>query len=366
MASPPHLLTLADLSVKQLKSSLTHAAYLKRVSLPILQPRPHGSYTLFPPKTLSDKTIALLFSKRSTRTRLSAESAAHLLGGHPMFLSSADIQLGVNESLQDSARVIGGLVDGVFARVGDHSEIVTLAQHSPVPVLNALSSLWHPTQILADLLTLLEHLPSPDPLPTAPISSISPGHSIPADAVPGDLPPKLDFDVLKGLTISWLGDSTNVLHDMLVTYPRLGAKVRVAVPKEYPCPGEVWDRVVQLGCDKGIDWSDDPLRAVEGADIVVTDTWVSMGQESEKAARLRAFAGYQVTEALCKQGGAAEDWKFLHCLPRKPDEVDDGVFYGKRSLVWEEAENRKWTIMALFEYVPPFFLLVGCASWSWS
>ncbi|KZO97377.1 ornithine carbamoyltransferase [Calocera viscosa TUFC12733] len=349
MASPPHLLTLADLSVKQLKSTLTHAAYLKRVSLPILQPRPHPAHTVFPPKTLQDKTIALLFSKRSTRTRLSAESAAHLLGGHPMFLSGADIQLGVNESLRDSARVIGGLVDGIFARVGDHSEIETLAAHSPVPVLNALSSLWHPTQILADMLTLLEHLPTPKPLPTAPISSTSPGHTVPPEALLGELPPQLDFDVFKDLTIAWLGDSTNVLHDMLVTYPRLGANVKVAVPKAYPCPGEVWDRVHELGCEKRIDWSSDPLQAVRDADIVVTDTWVSMGQEAEKAARLKAFAGYQITEALCKAGGAAEDWKFLHCLPRKPDEVDDDVFYGKRSLVWEEAENRKWTIMALFE-----------------
>ncbi|EJT98245.1 ornithine carbamoyltransferase [Dacryopinax primogenitus] len=347
--SPPHLLTLADLSVKQLKSTLTHAAYLKRVSLPLLQPRPHPAFVVQPPKSLSEKTIALLFSKRSTRTRLSAESAAHLLGGHPMFLSSADIQLGVNESLRDSARVIGGLVDGIFARVGDHTEVEMLAKHSPVPVLNALSSLWHPTQILADLLTLLEHLPSPSPLPTAPHASTSPGHSVPPDMLPADAPPNLDFGVLHGLTLAWLGDSTNVLHDMLVTYPRLGAKVRVAVPKSYPCPPEVWERVKQLGCEKGIEWSDDPLHAVKGADIVVTDTWISMGQESEKSARLAAFQGYQVTESLCRAGGAAEDWKFLHCLPRKPDEVDDEVFYGKRSLVWEEAENRKWTIMALFE-----------------
>jgi len=149
------------------------------------------------------------------------------------------------------------------------------------------------------------------------------------------------------LTIAYVGDSANVLHDMLVTYPRLGHTLRVASPPQYRAPPEVMDRVHQLGCNKGILWVDDPKEAVKGANVVVTDTWISMGQEAEKEERLRAFQGYQVTEELCQN--AAQDWKFLHCLPRKPHEVDDEVFYGPRSLVFQEAENRKWTIMALFD-----------------
>jgi len=141
------------------------------------------------------------------------------------------------------------------------------------------------------------------------------------------------------------------LHDMLVTYPRLGHKLRVASPDDpkYRAPQPVWNRVLELGCDTGIWWGTDPREAVRGADVVVTDTWISMGQEAEKEERLKAFKGYQVTETLCREGGANPDWKFLHCLPRKADEVDDEVFYGPRSLVFSESDNRKWTIMAVFD-----------------
>lgn len=206
-----------------------------------------------------------------------------------------------------------------------------LAKYSPVPVLNALSSLWHPTQILADLLTLHEH-----------------AHLFPIEHPPAE---KGRLAKLGPLTVAYVGDSANVLHDMLVTYPRLGHKLRIASPENerYRAPKAVWDRVVELGCDKGIHWTADPREAVQGADVVVTDTWISMGQEAEKEQRLKDFSGYQVTEQLCKEGGASPDWKFLHCLPRKPHEVDDEVFYGPRSLVFEEADNRKWTIMAMFD-----------------
>ncbi|KDQ08382.1 hypothetical protein BOTBODRAFT_37960 [Botryobasidium botryosum FD-172 SS1] len=336
---PPHLLTLADLSVAQITRVLAHSAHLKRVSYPLLRPTstPNSppSPSSLPPQTLSHKTIALLFSKRSTRTRVSAETSAALLGGNAMFLGKEDIQLGVNESARDTVQVLGGMCQGIFARVGEHSEIEELVKYSPIPVINALSSYWHPTQILADMLTLHEH--SNLFAPTPPSSSSSNSES--------ELPP------LRPLTIAYVGDSTNVLHDMLVTYPRFGHSVRVATPRAdaYQCPAPVWDRVQELGCDKKIWWGPDPREAVHGADVVVTDTWISMGQEAEKAQRLKDFQGYQVTEALCKEGGANPDWKFLHCLPRKQDEVDDEVFYGPRSLAFPEAENRKWTIMALFD-----------------
>ncbi|KAF9476116.1 ornithine carbamoyltransferase [Pholiota conissans] len=335
MAVPRHLMTLADLSPAQINRVLAHSLQLKHRTKPWLLHQKPKKLQL-PPQSLFLKTIALLFSKRSTRTRIAAETSASILGGQSLFLGSDDIQLGVNESLRDSAQVIGSMCQGFFARVGDHSEIEELAKYSPVPVLNALSSLWHPTQVLADLLTLHETaalksswlLPPPEDAPKKKTTA--------ATLLP-----------LKPLTIAYVGDSANVLHDMLVTYPRLGHSMRVASPAAYRAPTEVWDRLKVLGIDKDIFWSEDPTEAVRDADVVVTDTWISMGQEAEKAERLKAFQGYQVTEALC--ANAKPDWMFLHCLPRKPDEVDDEVFYGPRSLVFPEAENRKWTIMALFD-----------------
>ncbi|EGN97492.1 hypothetical protein SERLA73DRAFT_184222 [Serpula lacrymans var. lacrymans S7.3] len=338
MAVVPHLKTLADLTAPQISRIVSHAHYLKQVSLPWLEPQRAGKKgsrqgLRMPSQSLFNKSIALIFSKRSTRTRVSAETASVLLGGRSLFLGRDDIQLGENETLRDTARVIGGMCQGIFARVGEHEEIEELAKYSPVPVVNALSSLWHPTQTLADMLTLHEHAHLFESDPTA-----APAANKPLAAV-------------RPLTIAWVGDSCNVLHDMLVTYPRLGHKMRVATPPQamYQCPPAVWDRVTQLGCDKGIHWTNNPLEAVHGADVVVTDTWISMGQEAEKEQRLRDFAGYQVTEKLCREGGANPNWKFMHCLPRKKNEVDDEVMYGPRSLVFPEADNRKWSMMAIFD-----------------
>ncbi|EPQ53183.1 mitochondrial ornithine carbamoyltransferase [Gloeophyllum trabeum ATCC 11539] len=349
----PHIMTLADLTVPQINKVITHAHYQRATSLPWLAPATRLSKDAddkkkeqpkrMPSQSLFNKSIALLFNKRSTRTRVSAETASVLLGGRALFLGREDIQLGVNETVRDSARVIGGFCQGIFARVGEQAEIDELAQYSPVPVLNALSDLWHPTQILADILTLHDHAHLfTDSPPPPPSKRINP---------PAPLPP---------LTIAWVGDSNNILHDMLVSYPRLGHKLRVATPgkEEYQCPRLVRERVEGLGIEIGkeegkgpgqIFWTEDPREAVKGADVVVTDTWVSMGQEEQKAQRLRDFAGYQVTEALCREGGAKDNWKFMHCLPRKGEEVDDEVFYGPRSLVFPESDNRKWTIMALFD-----------------
>jgi ornithine carbamoyltransferase len=281
----PHLMTLADLSVPQIRHILTHSRHLKRVSLPWLDPlgakaQKKASMRL-PSQSLFNKSIALLFSKRSTRTRLSAETSTVLLGGRALFLGREDIQLGVNESPRDTARVIGGMCQGIFARVGNHEDIEVfiplfaledvilipslriqeLAKYSPVPVLNALSSLWHPTQILADLLTLHEHAHLFDPNVSPP--AITDKHG----ARKGSLPK------LRPLTVAYVGDSANVLHDMLVTYPRLGHTLRVASPEQYRAPIEVWDRVKELGCDEKIWWGTDPREAVKGADVVVTDTW---------------------------------------------------------------------------------------------
>ncbi|KAF8263599.1 ornithine carbamoyltransferase [Lactarius quietus] len=353
MAVVPHLMTLADLSGPQILRIVAHAHHLKQLSTPWLAPQLSSAKQprlRMPSQSLFNKSIALLFSKRSTRTRLAAETASLLLGGRALFLGKEDIQLGVNESPRDTARVIGGMCQGIFARVGDHSEIEELANHSPVPVLNALSSLWHPTQILADLLTLHEHAHLFDPSSPPPTPAVK-AHTA---ALP----------TLRPLTIAYVGDSANVLNDMLVTYPRLGHSLRVATPPQpaYQAPVPVWDRVKELKCDEKIWWGTDPREAVQGVDVVVTDTWISMGQEAEYEQRVRDFAGYQVTEALCREGGAHPDWKFLHCLPRKKHEVDDEVFYGPRSLVFPEADNRKWTIMAAFDLLFGKWDLAGVRS----
>lgn len=324
-----NLLTLADLSIPELDALIQRAADFKKTC------KQHALKSGAIEHSLQDKTVALIFSKRSTRTRVASESSAALLGGHPMFLAPSDIQLGVNESLLDSAYVISSMVDGIMARVGGHDEIEMLAEHSQVPVINALSSRFHPTQILADLLTLLENISEPG----APLPSLS---------------------ALVGLKVTWVGDSNNILNDMLVTYPRLGMCLSVAAPK-----GDAYapDPVVFDLMNKGlaaertdlpqgiVEWTHSPEDAVREADYIVTDTWISMGDEASKEQRLIDFNGFQVTEALAKKGGAKPDWKFLHCLPRKAQEVDDEVFYGPRSLVFPEAENRKWTIMACFDWL---------------
>ncbi|KAL0068318.1 ornithine carbamoyltransferase [Marasmius tenuissimus] len=344
-------MTLADLTVPQIHRLLQHSHFCKQITKALVKtPIPTTTTSTrtkslrLPSQSLFNKTVALMFSKRSTRTRLASETSASLLGGRALFLGKEDVQVGVNESVRDTARVVGGMCEGVFARVGGHEEIEELAKYSPVPVINALSSLWHPTQILADLLTLHEHAHEFNPKTQKGV-----GAGTPADAGKNPNP----YPTSVRLTVAYVGDSANVLHDMLVTYPRLGHQLRVASPEKYRAPPEVWRRVEELGCDKGIWWGSDPREAVKGADVVVTDTWISMGQEAEKAQRLQDFAGYQVTEALCREGGANPDWKFMHCLPRKQDEVDDEVFYGPRSIVFPEADNRKWTIMATFD------LLIG-------
>ena len=180
-----------------------------------------------------------------------------------------------------------------------------MAEHSSVPVINALTDKFHPLQILADLTTLHETF--------------------------GD----------KKIKVAWVGDANNILNSMLVTYPRLGIKLSVATPKEYP----VDNSLISKG--EPVSISSDPLEACEDADVIMTDTWVSMGEESQQVAKKAAFEGYQVTEAMGQV--AKRDWKFMHCLPRKPFEVDDDVFNGPRSLIYKQAENRKYSIMAIYE-----------------
>jgi ornithine carbamoyltransferase len=302
------LVALARLSASELRVLLDMSAALKARMRGNRDPH-------FKP--LEGRSMAMIFQKRSTRTRVSTETAMHIAGGHALFLSTDDIQLGTNESLKDTALVLSRYNDLLLARVYSHDVILELERHATVPVINALSDLYHPLQILADLLTLEERWGG--------------------------------AGSLAGKTLSWVGDGNNVLHSLLVACPKLGMNVRVATPKGYEPNAGVVQAAAEAAAkhSTSIVYSTDPKEAVRGSSVVVTDTWVSMGMEAEKAKRLRDFAGYQVTMDLMRTGGANRDWVFLHCLPRKPEEVDDAVFYSDRSLVFDEAENRMWTVLAV-------------------
>lgn len=211
------------------------------------------------------------------------------------------------------------MVSCMVARVGPHSDVMELAKHSTVPVINALSDDFHPLQIIADFLTIHETF--------APHSS----------------GPDLG---IAGLKLAWVGDSNNVLFDLAIGCVKMGIDIAVASPPGYSIP-ESMRRLIKHSATgvsspgKFIETTV-PQEAVKGADIIVTDTWVSMGQEAETKKRLAAFAGFQITNELAKQGGANDNWRFMHCLPRHPEEVTDEVFYGPQSLVFSEAENRLW------------------------
>ncbi|EXJ58340.1 ornithine carbamoyltransferase [Cladophialophora yegresii CBS 114405] len=306
--SPRHFLSISELSPTELSTLVNNATAYKHSALQPTWPQRNA---------LSNKTIALLFSKLSTRTRVSTEGAVVAMGGHPMFLGKNDIQLGVNESLYDTSVVISSMVSGIVARVGPHADIANLAKDSSVPVINALCDTYHPMQIVADFATLTQAFGTP-------------------------------AEKLNGLKIAWVGDANNVLFDMCIGARKLGIEMAVATPKGYEIPAKIKDEVDAAGRGTIFE-TNTPEEAIKGANIVVTDTWISMGQESEKQKRLQAFAGYQVTEELAKRGGAAEDWKFMHCLPRHQEEVSDEVFYGPRSLVFPEAQNRLWSAISTIE-----------------
>jgi len=248
-----------------------------------------------------------------------------------MFLGKDDIQLGVNESLYDTSKVISSMVSCMVARVGPHSDIEELARHSSVPVINALSEKYHPLQTIADFLTMYEAFPNQDLV----------GHIRPQN------------NVGNPFKIAWVGDANNVLFDLAIGAMKLGVNVAVAAPKGYEIPEDMRDTIMKArgaSPDAGkLTETHHPETAVNDADVIVTDTWVSMGQEEEKMKRLKAFEGFQVTSDLARRGEARKGWKFMHCLPRHPEEVSDEVFYGDRSLVFQEAENRLYAILAALE-----------------
>lgn len=264
-------------------------------------------------RPFTGKSIGMVFQKRSTRTRMSTEVGFHKLGGHAVFLGMNDIHLGVEESTGDTARVLAKMNDVILARVYAHADILEMAEASSVPVINALSNLHHPLQALADYMILQE----------------------------------LFQRDLSGLNIAWVGDGNNVCHSLSILGVNLGCNVRIATPVGYEPNAAIMEHCRKVAKDTGCEVTlfNDPSQAVKNAHVISTDTWVSMGDEAQQAKRLKDFQGYQVTEKMAS--GAHPDWKFIHCLPRKKYEVDDEVFYGRRSSVFDEAENRMWSVMAV-------------------
>lgn len=319
--APRHLLSIADLSPAEFTALVRNASQHKKTIK-------SGSIPRNLMGSLAGKTVAMMFSKRSTRTRVSTEAAVAQLGGQPMFLGKDDIQLGVNESVYDSAVVISSMVSCIFARVNKHEDVADLAKHSTVPVINALCDLYHPLQTIADFTTIHETFSG---RPTAGINSLG----------------------MEGLKIAWVGDANNVLFDMAIAAAKMGVDLAVATPKGYEIPSSMLEIIKQAGAGikspGKLTQTNVPEEAVKDANILVTDTWVSMGQEEETLKRMKAFEGFQITSELAQRGGAKKDWKFMHCLPRHPEEVSDEVFYSQRSLVFPEAENRLWAAISALE-----------------
>ncbi len=297
------LLSLKDLSTKEIRFLLDEASDYKKNRSTYIQNQP-----------LKGRTLGMIFQKRSTRTRVSTETAMFELGGHALFLGKDDIQLGINESLHDTAKVLGRMVSGILARVFAHADVEALAEHAGVPVINALSNQYHPLQGLADIMTIEEHLGK-----------------------------------LHGANIAWVGDGNNVCHSLMIASIKMGMNMHIATPKGYEPDSTVVEYCEKNASPNQIRLSHDPITSIDGVNVVVTDTFISMGQESETQEKLLKFEGFQVNEQLVKH--ADNEFIFLHCLPRHKEEVSDEVFYGQHSVVFDEAENRLHTVAAVLKNV---------------
>ena len=262
---------------------------------------------------LEGKSLAMIFEKPSTRTRVSLEVAAWELGGHPLYLSANELQLGRGETIADTARVLSRYVHGITARVHSHGTVLQLAEHASVPVINALSDWEHPLQILADLQTMSQN-----------------------------------FQALDGLQIGWIGDGNNVCNSLILASAILRMEITVASPPGYGPKAEILEEARALGGSPQV--VEEPEEAAGGADVLVTDTWVSMGDEAEEAERLRVFGRYQINSELMDLAG--EGAIALHCLPaHRGQEITDEVMDGPRSRVFDEAENRMHTSKAVMAWL---------------
>ena len=294
-----HFINFDDLSLKELQGIIDQAISLKKE---------HKSGQIN--DTLKNKTLAMIFDKSSTRTRVSFEAGMTQLGGQSLFLSEKDIQLGRGEPITDSAIVISSMVDAVMLRLSSHEDIIEFSKHSSKPVINALSDESHPCQILADLMTYQEMNGS-----------------------------------IKNKKIAWIGDGCNVCQTYMQAAGIFDFELSIATPKGYE-PSELFIENYK----KNINFYSDPLMACENADIIVTDVWTSMGQESEKKQRESAFTGFQVDQNMMNQ--AKKDAIFMHCLPAyREKEVSSEVIDGNQSVVWSEAENRLHVQKSLLLYL---------------
>jgi len=294
-----HFLTLLDIDPANLNRIIRRATELKSMQ--------HAGERYEP---LDGKVMAMIFDKSSTRTRVSFETAMAQFGGHAIFLSPRDTQLGRGEPVEDSARVLSRMVDVIMIRTFGHDNIERFAAYSAVPVINALTDMYHPCQLLADIQTFVEHRGN-----------------------------------IEGKTIAWIGDGNNMCHSYINAARQFDFQLRIATPAGYEPDSDI----MQAAGDR-IHLCTDPGEAVQDADMVATDVWASMGQEEEQRQRERSFAGFEVTPDLMAQ--ANTDALFTHCLPaHRGEEVAAEVIDGPQSVVWDAAENRLHSQKALLEYM---------------
>lgn len=295
-----HFLTLLDLSPAEFRSIIQRAIKLKAIR--------RSSREAYRP--FSGKSLAMIFEKSSTRTRVSFEAGMEQLGGHAMFLSSRDTQLGRGEPVADSARVLSRMVDIIMIRTFSHDIVKTFSEHSSVPVINGLTDQYHPCQLLADMQTWFEHR--------------------------GDI---------QGKTVTWVGDGNNMCHSYINAARQLDFKLNIACPEGFDPLAEIIEPA-SASCEI----FRDPMAAAASSDLIVTDVWASMGQEEEQKAREAAFAGFQVNSEM--MNAAANDALFMHCLPaHRGEEVSADVIDKPNTVVWDEAENRLHAQKALMEFL---------------
>ncbi|PRP53075.1 ornithine carbamoyltransferase [Bacillus halotolerans] len=296
------LLTLKDLSEQDISALLAEASVLKQNKIqPIFQ----------------GKTLAMIFEKSSTRTRVSFEAGMAQLGGNALFLSQKDLQLGRGETVADTAKVLSGYVDAIMIRTFEHEKVEELAEHADIPVINGLTDKYHPCQALADLLTIKE--------------------------IKGDL---------KGVKVAYIGDGNNVAHSLMIGCAKMGCDISIASPKGYEVLDEAAEAAKASALQSGasITLTADPIEAVKNADVIYSDVFTSMGQEAEEQERLAVFAPYQVNASLVSH--AKPDYTFLHCLPaHREEEVTAEIIDGPNSAVFQQAENRLHVQKALLKAI---------------
>lgn len=290
-----HLISLNDLTCEEINELIDLAIKLKKDNK---EGKTHHY--------LKGQSLGMIFSKSSTRTRVSFEVGMYQLGGQALFLSSNDIQLGRGEPISDTAQVLSRFLDGIMIRTFKHSDVIELAERGSIPIINGLTDDEHPCQVLADLQTIYEHK-----------------------------------GVLKGLKLAYIGDGNNMAHSLLHGCSKVGMDIAVASPDGYTC-GEKFVNEAKAAAEisgSKVLMTSDPIEAIKDADVVYTDTWASMGQESEKEIRAKIFAPYQVNKELFSY--AKKDAMFLHCLPAyRGYEVTEDVIDGPNSYIFDEAENR--------------------------